>query len=44
MSMHQIWGEKTKGETTRGELVLGGNDLLPFEQNVTQNIRPKNGT
>ena len=29
MSRHQIWGEMTRGETTRGEPVLGRNDLLP---------------
>ena len=25
--MHQIWGETTRGETNRGELVLGRNDF-----------------
>ena len=29
-SRHQIWGETTRGEATRGELVLGRNDLLPL--------------
>ena len=28
-SRHQIWGEMTRGETTRDLLVLGRNDLLP---------------
>ena len=28
---HQIWDGTTRGETTRGKLVMGRNDFLPSE-------------
>ena len=39
-----MWGETTMGETTRGELVLGRNDLLPPGEPKCQNVSNRTKT